>query len=488
MASATSNQELNEVVFTRTFGAPIGLVWQAWTKPEHLARWWGPHAFTNPRCEIDLRPGGAMHIDMRGPDGTVYPMTGTVIEVDAPRRLVFDSAALGADGKPALEVRSIVTFTEENGRTRIHLVEQILRATEEGRGFAAGMEAGWTQSLERLGSVLSDMAGAVMAVVLDQQVLFTRVYDAPPETVWRAWVERQQIERWWGPRGFSTRTESMDVRAGGSWKFDMIGPDGQVYRNHIVYDEVDAPNKLVYRHAGEEDGDAPCHFRVTAQFERIEGSPVRTRLTFRSEFASPEALHAAESEYGAIEGGKQTLSRLGEHLEQQEAADGDEPFRLERVVRAPIDLVWKVWTEQEHLAAWFGPKGMPITACTLDFRVGGTFHYGMDVGNGNTMWGVWVFREITRPEQIAFVSSFSDEGGRVARAPFSEEWPLETLSTVRFARHAGIGGGTVITMTGTPIHATEAERRKFREMFGSMQQGWSGTFEQLESYLASQQS
>ncbi len=483
---STSTQGSRDLVFTRTFEAPTSLVWQAWTRPEHLRQWWGPHEFTNPRCEIDLRPGGAMRIDMRGPDGMVYPMTGTFIEIDEPRRLVFDSAALGADGKPALEVRSIVTFTEDGKRTRMEVREQILRATDEGRGFAEGMEAGWTQSFERLSRTIGNLTGRTGLMLLDREVAYTREFEAPRETVWKALTESGRIEKWWGPRGFSTRTEKMDVRPGGSWVFDMIGPDGQVYPNHIVYDEVEAPSRLTYRHVEKPEEDT-CFFRTIATLEPVEGSSTRTRLTFRMQFESPEMLSTLDRECGAIEGGKQTLARLGEFLSPKSGPQGDEPFMIQRVVDAPLSLVWQAWTAQEHLKAWFGPKGMPIFQCSLDFRVGGRFHYGMKAGDG-AMWGLWVFREIVPEDHFAFVSSFSDEAGGVTRAPFSEEWPLESLSTVSFARHAGYGGGTVVTVSSTPLNASKAERKLFNDFFGSMQQGWSGTFEQLDAYVSSQQS
>ena len=82
-----------ELIFTRTIDAPRALVWAAWTDPKHVAQWWGPKEFTNPVCELDVRPGGAIRIDMRGPDGTVYPMAGIYQAIVAPERLVFISAA-----------------------------------------------------------------------------------------------------------------------------------------------------------------------------------------------------------------------------------------------------------------------------------------------------------------------------------------------------------------------------------------------------------
>jgi len=139
-----------ELVFTRAFDAPRELVFEAWTDPKRVAQWWGPHGFTNPVCELDVRPGGAIRIDMRGPDGTVYPMTGVYQEIVAPERLAFASAALDEEGNPLFEVLTTVTFAGQGGRTTLTLQARVVKATAEAAPYLEGMEAGWTQSLERL--------------------------------------------------------------------------------------------------------------------------------------------------------------------------------------------------------------------------------------------------------------------------------------------------------------------------------------------------
>jgi len=100
--NSTAQPAERELFITRTFDAPRRLVFQAWTDPKQLAQWWGPHGFTNPICELDVRPGGAIRIHMRGPDGAVYPMTGVYREIVAPERLVFTSAALDEKGQSAI--------------------------------------------------------------------------------------------------------------------------------------------------------------------------------------------------------------------------------------------------------------------------------------------------------------------------------------------------------------------------------------------------
>src|SRR6201993_1212255 len=98
---------------TREFNAPRELVFKAWTDARQVAQWWGPKGFTNPVCEIDVRVGGKIRIDMRGPDGTVYPMTGTFRDVYVPARLVFMCEARDHNGKALLESLTTVTFAEE---------------------------------------------------------------------------------------------------------------------------------------------------------------------------------------------------------------------------------------------------------------------------------------------------------------------------------------------------------------------------------------
>jgi uncharacterized protein YndB with AHSA1/START domain len=154
MNAAQSPQR--ELVIDRVFDAPRELVFQTWTDPKHLAQWWGPKGFTNPVCELDLRPGGAIRIHMQGPDGAIYPMRGVFHEITAPERLVFTSTAFDDEaGNPQLEVRNVVTFVEDGGKTHLRVQAIIVKATPETDPALAGMEPGWNQSLDKLVDHLS---------------------------------------------------------------------------------------------------------------------------------------------------------------------------------------------------------------------------------------------------------------------------------------------------------------------------------------------
>ena len=139
-----------ELAINRILNAPRERVWKAWTVSKQVAHWWGPNGFTNPLCELDVREGGIIRIDMRGPDSTIYPMAGIFNEIVEPERLIFTSAALDKNKKPLFEVRNIVTFIKHNGKTEITLRARVTKMTPEAAPYLKGMNEGWTQSLDRL--------------------------------------------------------------------------------------------------------------------------------------------------------------------------------------------------------------------------------------------------------------------------------------------------------------------------------------------------
>ncbi|MPZ37464.1 MAG: SRPBCC domain-containing protein [Rhizobiales bacterium] len=143
-----------DVSLTRIFDAPIQLVWMAWTDPGHMAQWWGPKGFTNPVCEIGVRQGGAIRIHMRAPDGAVYPMTGTFEEISPPERLVFTSVARDDEGNPLLEARTTVAFEDVGGKTKVTIHSSAVGIAPVAPQMLAGMEMGWTQSLEKLADLV----------------------------------------------------------------------------------------------------------------------------------------------------------------------------------------------------------------------------------------------------------------------------------------------------------------------------------------------
>jgi uncharacterized protein YndB with AHSA1/START domain len=161
-ATAKSPTE-RELVLTRTFDAPRSLVFKAWVDVKHMAAWWGPRGFTNPICEMDVRPGGAIRIVMRAPADAPaavrgdHPMTGTFHEIAEPERLVFTSAVDDPNGTRLLEMLNTVTFVERDGKTTLTLHARVVKSTPQAAVMLSGMEAGWSQSLVRLADLVARM-------------------------------------------------------------------------------------------------------------------------------------------------------------------------------------------------------------------------------------------------------------------------------------------------------------------------------------------
>jgi uncharacterized protein YndB with AHSA1/START domain len=155
-------------------------------------------------------------------------------------------------------------------------------------------------------------------------------------------------------------------------------------------------------------------------------------------------------------------------------------FELSRTFNAPRELVWKAYSEAERMARWWGPAGSTIEIKKFEFTPGGVFHYYLESPHG-PMWGRFVYDEIHPPEGVTFVSSFSDENGGVTRAPFSELFPLELFNRVSFTDE---DGKTRVDMTGWPVDATDEEYDFYEKMFASMKQGFTGTLDRLDEYLA----
>ncbi|MFE8603971.1 SRPBCC family protein [Archangium violaceum] len=144
----------------------------------------------------------------------------------------------------------------------------------------------------------------------DREIVRVRVLNAPRELVFKTWTEPEHVDKWWGPRGFTTKTHRMDVKPGGSWHYLMSHAEHGEFDNLITYREVVRPERLVYSHGTSEE---PEMFQVTVTFADEGG---KTRLTMHSVWPTAEALEAVKK-YGAEEGGKQTLDKMQEYVEKQ---------------------------------------------------------------------------------------------------------------------------------------------------------------------------
>lgn len=246
---------------TRLIQAPPARVFQAFTDPEHLQKWWGPERFTTPRCLWNAEPEGELDLHLRAPDGQIFPMGGRMLDVEVDRRLVFLTWPLDAQGRPRFEVRTTVVLDPDGPHTRL-----TLRA--EGAPPLEGMAQGWDQGLHRLDLLVGEPLS-------DREVVAFRHLHATPGEVHAAWVDPERLATWWGPAGFTNSFEVCEPRPGGTWRFTMHGPDGKDYPNVCRFVEVE-PHRITIQHVG-----AP-EFTLTALLVP-EGEG--TRLVWRQAFA-----------------------------------------------------------------------------------------------------------------------------------------------------------------------------------------------------------
>jgi len=144
-------QQKKELTLSRVYNAPREKVFRAWSDSNQFAKWWGPNDFTNPVTELNVRPGGSIYIEMRGPDGTVYPAKGSFREIVSPEWIVFTMTPLDEEGNPLFETHNTITFDDEKGKTKLTVHAVVTRITEKAAPYLAGMEEGWKQTLARLG-------------------------------------------------------------------------------------------------------------------------------------------------------------------------------------------------------------------------------------------------------------------------------------------------------------------------------------------------
>jgi uncharacterized protein YndB with AHSA1/START domain len=318
---ATPDTEFRMV---RTVHAPRALVWRAWTEPAMLTQWWGPRALSNCECALDVRPGGRHSVTMQMPDGIRYPIHGEYLEVEPLQRLVMtmdctDHPAAWHDlirpgrapddrNAPGIMVQTVLFEDDGEGRTRLTICTRFDSAAIRNAMVHLGMNEGWSQSIEKLNERLADAME-----VADRHIVIARTIRAPRARVWAAMTDTQQVVKWWGPTGFTTTIEEMDVRVGGVWKHTMHGPDGVDYPNKSIFREVVQPERLVFKHGGARVGGKGANFTATWTFEELGDD---TLLTIRMVFPSAADRNHVVAEYGAIEGGRQTLERLDAFLAQ----------------------------------------------------------------------------------------------------------------------------------------------------------------------------
>jgi uncharacterized protein YndB with AHSA1/START domain len=284
---------------TRVFDAPRELVYRAWTDPTEFGKWFPPLGFSAARCELDVRPGGAMRIDMKGGDdagefaGVVFPGTGVYREVVPNERLSFTF-----EGEDATQPQLLMTvvFEDEGGKTKLTIYQVAKTVADYEELLKIGATEGLGQSLDKLAALLTG-GGRTSASVTGRTLTLTRVFDAPRDLVWNAYTDPKHIVKWMFAKDWETPFAETDVRPGGAFRIGMRPADHseEGFVLDGTYREAVKPERLVQALS---DGRV-----ITTTFEDQKG---KTKLTL--------SVEMAESEERERTGYGQILEHLAKHV------------------------------------------------------------------------------------------------------------------------------------------------------------------------------
>lgn len=313
---------LRELVITRIFDAPRQLVWRAWTDADKTMKWWGPKNYTSTHSEMDLRIGGRYLTNMRSPEGQIIWSTGKFIEIVPFERLVMtDSFAdekgnvvpatyYGMGNEYPLEFKVDVTFENQGNKTKMTLKHWGYPAGEMNESAIVG----WNESFDKLDDLLRrevemDMKEGLFKIEpVGKEVLITEIFDAPIESVFKAYTDPDLIPQWWGPREFTTEVEKLEARQGGVWRYIQCGPDGNEYGFHGEFREIERPEHIVYTFEFE---GMPGH--VSVENVSLEEKNGRTIVHERIQFQTMEDRDGM-LRTGLEEGSRESRIRLAELL------------------------------------------------------------------------------------------------------------------------------------------------------------------------------
>jgi uncharacterized protein YndB with AHSA1/START domain len=300
-------------------------------------------------------------------------------------------------------------------------------------------------------------------------LIVTRLIDAPRDLVFAAWTDPRHLIEWFGPHGFSTTVEQMDVFPGGIFRPVMRGPDGRLYRNTIEYIEIDRPSRLVYRNTPGA-GDEPVTFESCVTFEERQG---KTLITLRMTFPTAEDRQRNVDTYYSDIGGIQTLERLAAHMPQVAAEHKDErTLTLTRTLKAPRELVFAAWTDPAHLAQWWAPKNFTNPICEADARPGGRWHIVMRAPDGPFSGDYpcgGVYEHVDPPRRLAFTNNALAPDGSVIMRGFT---------SVTFEEQ---DGNTVLTLETRALPLIPPMVQAIK----GMDQGWSESLDKLVAHMES---
>ncbi|KRB37059.1 SRPBCC family protein [Microbacterium sp. Root180] len=242
VTDVTTDPEALTFTLTAEFAASVERLWQAFTEPRQLERFWGPPGYPATFTEFDLTAGGRARYHMTGPKGEEFHGVWEFLEIDDPRSFSALDSFADQDGAVVADLpTSRMVFAFDETPTGSRLVNTTYFETAEAleKVVAMGMVEGSTMAINQLDRVLAGLReyaagkGTQTEILDDTHVRITRLVEGPIELVWRAHQEPELLKKWMlGPDGWRLAVAEVDPAVGGRYRYEwepVGGADGQAF-------------------------------------------------------------------------------------------------------------------------------------------------------------------------------------------------------------------------------------------------------------------
>ncbi len=306
---SVSKKENKEINSSRIFNASRDLVWEVWSRPEHLAKWWGPKGFKNTFNKHEFKNGGVWSFVMHGPDGTDFQNEMVYVEIMKPSKIILDHVT-----QP--KFKTTVTFEEMGKRTKVNFnmlfeSEQICDAVKN--VAILGNE----ENFDRMEALMCEMNGAV----LPKEFILTRTYNASAELMWKMWTEPTHMAKWWGPKEVKVGQYKMDFCRGGTYHYCMITPDGGEMWGKFYYLDIVKNKRMMFINTFSDKNGGMTRHPMSPQWPlqllstiSFEEQSNKTKLTIRwypINATEDEIKHFNDGHASMNQGWGGSLERLG---------------------------------------------------------------------------------------------------------------------------------------------------------------------------------
>ncbi len=249
----------DELIITRTFNASKKDLFNAWTNPDLLKKWWGPEGFSCPVARIDLKVGGKYVYCMRGEIGDFkgkdFWSGGEYKKIDAPNKLIIsdyfcdkngnktDPTAHGLDKNFPKESLVTITFTEKNGKTTLKTSYKLPKSKAARESIKKSrMDEGWNSSLNKLQKLVENKTKNFKM----KEFVIKRTFNTDKKTLWQAFTNEKYMRQWWGPKEVDVIHSEMNLKVGGKYHYCMQNYNGERNWGRMVFKEICKPDKLVF--------------------------------------------------------------------------------------------------------------------------------------------------------------------------------------------------------------------------------------------------